>query len=293
VILLAVIIAGAGTLVLVNKLSGEIGYQNDGYSAPPIDTSPPEVDGPDTESEAYQTIRNNALYGQTIPQPIKCDVPTVANAAAMSAADLKSWFEEASACLMTVWHTPVETAGFQLYRAGVTTYGKELDGTACGDLGVNAAFCGADQQFYWSTQLLPLLADRDAALLTADSMVLLEILAHEFGHAVQYRAGIAQSVSGLRGLLGKDTEAGKEVNRRLEMQADCFAGMFLRAVTKSLDISDAQLQMIKTAVHASGDTRASGDHGQPTNRLSWFQTGLDSMSISACNTFTAPKQKVQ
>ena len=53
------------------------------------------------------------------------------------------------ACLIRAWYLPTQQAGFILVRPTVTIYGEEVQ-TRCGETGINAMYCGADQQVYYS-----------------------------------------------------------------------------------------------------------------------------------------------
>ena len=94
-------------------------------------------------------ITNNQLYNQTV-LPVRCNSQPI-NVTTASDAQLESHFDGLMECLVRVWEPPVTNAG-SLVRPTVTIYGREL--TKCGRTGVNAFYCTADQQVYYSN-LLP------------------------------------------------------------------------------------------------------------------------------------------
>jgi len=78
------------------------------------------------------------------------------------------------------------------------------------------------------------------------------IVAHEFGHAVQARTGILSAAHGLSDAATTTTDS-NQWSRRTELQADCFAGLFIRSVSKSAGISQQDLDNIATLMVAFGD----------------------------------------
>ena len=75
--------------------------------------------------QAQDWVANNALYAQTTPAPVRCEVPPIDVATADDAL-LKSHFESLMECLVRVWEPPVTQAGFQIYRPTVTIYDEEI-----------------------------------------------------------------------------------------------------------------------------------------------------------------------
>jgi hypothetical protein len=105
----------------------------------------------------------------------------------------------------------------------VTIYTEQIS-TRCGSGRIprNAFYCPADQQIYWSNTLGDILAPFDESPRAGD-----QIMAHEFGHALQGRTGIIASSQGIRQNIS-DEQARLQLGRRTELQADCFAGQFMR-----------------------------------------------------------------
>ena len=189
-------------------------------------------------------------------------------------------------CLVRVWQPPLTAAGFQIYRPTVTIYHINIS-TACGsgDESHNAFYCGADQQVYWSDTLGPDLPQPSVNKYPGD-----EVLAHEFGHAVQGRSGL------LLGEQAQEQQASKSdallLSRRTETQADCFAGVFLRSVSLSLGLQQSDVPLIQDTFASFGDDQrrpdaAEGNHGKSATRRYWVTVGLGDGNDGKCNTFTA------
>lgn len=266
-------------------------YQNDNYKVPPPDLSPPPLPVPDTYDQAKQLITNSPFYGQTVPAPVRCDAKPI-NVGSASDAQLKAHLDDSMACLVRVWQPPITGAGLIIVRPSVTIYGAKTT-TKCGTSGVNAFYCAADQQVYYSDKL-----DDELPIIAQDKWSSDVVIAHEFGHALQARSGILISAKAL-GQNSNDEQTDLLYSRRLETQADCFSGMYLRSVAKSLGISQSDVQGIEDTYKAVGDDEVTGNpnvvgnHGLARSRMYWGDKGIGATSVGACNTFTAPQSQVR
>ena len=123
------------------------------------------------------------------------------------------------------------------------------------------------------------------------------VIAHEVGHHVQTLFGITQKVNELRQRMSR-----LQANRlsvRLELQADCLAGVWANRAGKLKNILEpGDIEEALNAASAIGDDRLqqmsrgyvtpdSFTHGTSAQRTKWFKTGLGSGQIEACNTFEA------
>jgi uncharacterized protein len=295
-VLLAVILvtlAALGGLVISGLTSetSNFAYQNDDYQVPPPDTSPPPIPIPETYEQAEQWITQSTFYNQTAPAPVRCNSQPI-NVSTASDAQLKAHFEGLMECLVRVWEPPVTSAGFTIVRPTVTIYGEELT-TKCGKSGVNAFYCTADQQVYYSNLLPEVLLPVRRNKWTADV-----VMAHEFGHALQARTGILISAHAL-GQNSGDEGTDLQYMRRLETQADCFSGMFVRAVSQSIGVQPQDEEGILEIYVAIGDDILSGksdvvgNHGLGRSRRYWGTVGLTTSAVAPCNTFVAPSKLVR
>lgn len=266
-------------------------YQNDDYQVPPPDANPPALPQPETYAEAETLLTANPFYREDAPIPVRCEQDTI-NLDTASDAKLKTHFEDLMACLVRVWEPPVTAAGDQIVRPTVTIYSDEIT-TRCGKSGVNAFYCGADQQVYYSSEL-----DDAVPIVATNRWAADVVMAHEFGHALQARTGILISEAALSQQTDDKSEQ-LDLSRRLETQADCLSGMFLHSTSQSLGIQQSDVRGILTVYNAVGDDTLSGksniegNHGLGRNRQAWGNTGLGSSAVSACNTFTARASTVR
>ncbi len=288
------LIALAG-LVLVNVTAkpAEVAYANDDYQVPAAELNPPQIPIPETLEQGKEWMANNAVYAQLAPAPVRCNEPPIDVATASDAA-LKTHFENLMECLVRVWQPPLTQAGFQIFRPTVTIYVEEI-ATKCGagKFPQNAFYCGADQQIYWSNTLGPILTPFQDSKYAGDY-----VMAHEFGHAIQGRTGILTSRNWLLSETPeKDVQL--QLRRRTEVQADCFAGIFLRSVSVSRGLTQADSDALQKDFYNGGDDVLSrdpeivGDHGRGVSRQFWGTTGLGTGEAGKCNSFVAPSNQVR
>jgi uncharacterized protein len=261
-------LAGLVVAGLVSK-PAEVAYQNDQYQVPPPEATPPPLPFPNTDAEARDEVTKNRLYAQQVPLPVRCNEQPLP-VGPVTDQQLKTHFESLIACMVKVWQPPVTQAGRVITRPTVTIYGDKIN-TKCGDSDINAFNCSADQQLYWSNQLIPTTPEPTKIKWAGDI-----IMAHEYGHLVQARAGILTSVYALRADAATKDE-NLQIGRPKEQQADCFSGMFTRAVSRSLGIKQSELDQIEAVLAALGDDVLTGkpdivgDHGwagYPSQKLS-------------------------
>ena len=120
------------------------------------------------------------------------------------------------------------------------------------------------------------------------------VIAHEFGHHVQTLLGIADDVR--RGQQEHPDEA-NELSVRLELQADCFAGVWGHSAYRENLLEEGDVEEGLNAAAAIGDDRIqeaargradpeSFTHGSSEQRRRWFDRGFDSGDPNSCNTFS-------
>ncbi|MEZ4307818.1 MAG: neutral zinc metallopeptidase [Polyangiaceae bacterium] len=113
------------------------------------------------------------------------------------------------------------------------------------------------------------------------------VIAHEVGHHVQNLIGATRvKVPG---------ETANQISVRVELQADCFAGVWGHAARASLKINDEDLAEATRAAHAIGDDslghedKAKFTHGSSEQRIRWFRRGFSSGDARQCDTFAVPR----
>lgn len=154
--------------------------------------------------------------------------------------------------------------------------------TACGNASsdVGPFYCPADSFLYIDPTFYQVMQDR---LRAPGDFAQAYVIAHEVGHHVQNLIGATQrQVSG---------ENQNQTSVRVELQADCFAGVWGHTAQASLAIDDADLREALNAAHAIGDDALGHSderqftHGSSAQRMRWFRRGFDSGDARQCDTF--------
>lgn len=121
------------------------------------------------------------------------------------------------------------------------------------------------------------------------------VIAHEVGHHVQHQLGIMEEAQALEKKL--PPEQARQVSVRLELQADCFAGVWAHHAQKARQVVEpGDIEEALRAAAAVGDDTLqkaaqgrvvpeSFTHGSAEQRARWFRTGWQSGRIADCNTF--------
>jgi uncharacterized protein len=119
------------------------------------------------------------------------------------------------------------------------------------------------------------------------------VIAHELGHHVQKLLGIEQKV---RMLQEREPREVNPLSVRLELQADCLAGVWAHTTEERNLIRSSDIEAAMRAAASVGDDRLQRlgrgyvnpetfTHGTSAQRVEWFRHGVDSGRIGACTTF--------
>jgi uncharacterized protein len=180
--------------------------------------------------------------------------------------------------------TPYRHAKLVLFR----------DSTQSGCGGAEAAtgpfYCPADEKVYIDLSFYDELKRRFGA---PGEFAQAYVLAHEVGHHVQKLIGIESKV---RQFQSRNPGSANAVSVQLELQADCFAGVWAHSTQQRGLLEQGDVQSALGAAAAVGDdhiqqmTRGrvqpeTFTHGSSQQRMDWFNRGFSSGSISGCNTF--------
>ncbi|WP_227731173.1 KPN_02809 family neutral zinc metallopeptidase [Yersinia proxima] len=120
------------------------------------------------------------------------------------------------------------------------------------------------------------------------------VIAHEVGHHVQHLMGIDTKVRQQQ--QGASEAEANRLSVKMELQADCFAGVWGKAMEQQNVLEVGDLQEALNAAQAIGDDRLqqqrqgrvvpdSFTHGTSAQRYTWFKRGFDSGDPNSCNTF--------
>lgn len=267
-------------------------YENENYQVPQVDQNPPEIPIPETYTEATQWLTENPIYDVNVAVPVRCEATPI-NLAQASRSELQTHLNELTGCLMRVFGPALEDAGYIPVRPSVTIYTSTVN-TKCGTMPMqNAAYCSADQQVYYAADL-PSIVPPD---LQGVNYVVESVIAHEFAHAIQGRTGILISEAAWE--QRSDDATANSLSRRLEVQADCWAGQFIESVGQSVGIDQNGGQELSDLFYSIGDDVLSGDpnydgnHGRGQTRQNWFMEGYGTTLMGSCNTFEVGDDQVR
>ena len=167
--------------------------------------------------------------------------------------------------------------------------------TACGQgqAAMGPFYCPGDQKVYIDLGFYETLKNRLGA---PGDFAQAYVIAHEVGHHVQNLMGISGKMDQMRGRVSKVEYNALSV--RLELQADCFAGVWAyhaqtsRQILEQGDVEEAMNAAAKIgddALQRGGSGAVlpeSFTHGTSAQRQRWFETGLKTGSVKACDTFS-------
>ncbi|MGD9816568.1 MAG: neutral zinc metallopeptidase [Hyphomonadaceae bacterium] len=167
------------------------------------------------------------------------------------------------------------------YQEPVLNFFTDGVGTACGNAtsAVGPFYCPGDNQLYIDPTFYQVMESR---LRAPGDFAQAYVIAHEVGHHVQNLIGATQiQVQG---------ENQNQTSVRVELQADCFAGVWGHQERNDLQITDEDLREALNAAHAIGDDALGADaasytHGTSAQRMRWFQRGFQSGDPRQCDTF--------
>jgi predicted metalloprotease len=194
-----------------------------------------------------------------------------------------------------VW-TDVFRAGGKTYQVPkLTLYtGSYPTGCGQGEAAMGPFYCPADAHVYLDMGFFQTMSQRLGA---PGQFAQAYVIAHEVGHHVQNLLGISGKVDAAR---QRGTEAqANAMSVRLELQADCFAGIWAKRSNDAkgwLEAGDIE-SALNAASQIGDDTLQrksrgtvvpeSFTHGTSAQRVGWFKRGFESGSPDACNTFEA------
>ncbi|MCU8029148.1 KPN_02809 family neutral zinc metallopeptidase [Shewanella sp. SM73] len=181
------------------------------------------------------------------------------------------------------------------YREPKLVLYRNMTSTGCGMGQAQSGpfYCPADSKVYIDLSFL----DELKTLGAPGDFAFAYVIAHEVGHHVQNLLGTSTKVRQAQ-QSGSKVQA-NQLSVALELQADCYAGIWGHYVNQQLNLLEAgDLAEGIAAASAVGDDRLQKmagravqpdafTHGSSVQRVKWFKTGFDSGNLASCNTFAA------
>ncbi|MES2900372.1 MAG: neutral zinc metallopeptidase [Pseudomonadota bacterium] len=192
-----------------------------------------------------------------------------------------------------VWTKQFEQAGGTYVKPTLVLF-EGATSTQCGtgEAASGPFYCPADRNVYIDLSFYRLMRER---FQVEGEFAQAYVIAHEVGHHVQHQLGFTEKVNNAR-QRGSKREA-NEMSVRLELQADCYAGLWANHSNKARGILEqGDLEAALKAASAIGDDALQGKsggrvvpdsftHGSSEQRMRWFKRGIESGSVQQCNTF--------
>ena len=178
------------------------------------------------------------------------------------------------------------------YRHAKLVLFRDSTQSACGGAAASTGpfYCPEDERVYIDLGFFDELSRRFGA---PGQFAQAYVLAHELGHHVQKLLGIEGKVHQLQ---ESNSREANPLSVKLELQADCFAGVWAHSTQQRGLLESGDVQSALGAAAAVGDDRLqkmstghispeSFTHGTSQQRIHWFKAGLDNGTVAACNTF--------
>ncbi len=231
---------------------------------------------------------DSRLYATGPLTPVGCRVPPISD----GSASMRRFMDVLSDCLDSSWRRQFGKADLA-FEPPERVFWDAPGRSPCGTYpnpGASAFYCPANNSIYVGAGHIVETSGREPL---ENFAVFARVIAHEYGHHVQERSGIL--AYGHRLMETSDAAARTEASRRIELQAQCFAGAFLGAERATLPMTRAQYAAMIVDVRGRGDERLppdQRDHGSGRTYAGWVGTGFSGRRLAVCNTWTVPSADV-
>jgi len=193
------------------------------------------------------------------------------------------------------WHEMFRRSGKTYQEPKLVLFSDAVD-SACGfaQSAMGPFYCPRDNKVYIDLQFYRDLQNRFHA---PGEFAQAYVIAHEIGHHVQNLLGISDKVHAMQ--QGADKVTANNLSVRLELQADCLAGIWAHHADRSRNIVESgDIEAALRAASSIGDDRIqkqaqgyvvpeSFTHGSSEQRVRWFKQGIETGDFAQCNTFKA------
>jgi predicted metalloprotease len=247
-----------------------------------------------TKSQTNISLKKNSIYAVDLGGVrVSCKVKVRSPKPPLQDANLGAYGKKLVGCLMKAFGKPLAARGVELTTPKVKAYRRTIK-TPCGRFSQRDApayYCSVTRTIYW-----PVSGDNSNEAYTFARLGYVGLVAHEFGHHMQAASGMLGEY-GQRSFETKSRSERYRLSRRLELQAQCFEGIFLAATARSIGLSGNDRYQLRVWHTYTGDEDPpegrKPDHGSSAAQLRWLNRGLGSADFGRCNTWRASKQSVK
>jgi uncharacterized protein len=263
-------------------------------SSPSVPAARPRSGQGQTRSQSNTSLARNSIYAIDLSGGrVSCKIKVRSPKPPLRDANLAAYGKKLVGCLVKAFDKPLAARGIDLTTPKVKTYSKTIK-TPCGKFGQRdspAYYCSATHTIY-----LPQSGDDSDEAYTFARLGYVGLVAHEFGHHMQAASGMLREY-GQRSFVAKNRSNRYLLSRRMELQAQCFEGIFLAATTRSIGLSSYDRYQLRVWHSFTGDEdppkARKPDHGSSAAQIRWLNRGLDSADFGRCNTWKASKKSVK
>jgi hypothetical protein len=220
--------------------------------------------------------------------------PAASGAAAPAGEDkMKGFVSFVFDDVQSTWEREFAQSGRPYRRAKLVLFSNATStGCGAGRSATGPFYCPADERAYIDLAFYRELSGRFGA---RGDFAQAYVLAHEVGHHVQNLLGTNERVGRARG----DQQGADSASVRLELQADCYAGVWAKSTAQRRLLEAGDIDEALAAATAIGDDRLqrtstgtvspeTWTHGSSQQRTRWFRRGYEAGAPRACDTFSAP-----
>lgn len=257
----------------------------------PTTTEPTTSKPTPTQPSDLDIVAKNRIYKTGQMRTVSCKEPNLRPNTATNAA--KYW-AGIKPCLDRSWARQIALSGYKFRAPSMLYWAGSSVSNPCGAGIVNVPFyCSANHMMYMKVDNFVEAYNRypDAVNRAYARMWYSRSIAHEYGHAMQSVTGILQASAEIRYEMD-DSDDRRRQTRRMELQANCFAGVFLAANKRSYPINGTMLQVWTKYVVTSGDKPEEGDHGSVASQARFMGRSFTTANPASCNTFAASPRNV-
>jgi uncharacterized protein len=234
-----------------------------------------------------RAIEGNELDRFPLVAPLASgSLPPTPTTRTLDRAYVRALFDDAQ----SVWRREFDEANTAYPTAKLVLFSGQTR-SGCGDEGSGPFYCPADRGVYLDVRFFAELSQNAQVGVAAQAY----IVGHELGHHVQRLVGIARRVEAAT---AADSSRRNALSVRVELQADCLAGVWARSAFPRSGLQVSDLYEGLTTAHVIGDDylmQAAGNkidsalftHGSSQQRQYWLRLGYQTGRPSSCNTFAA------
>jgi len=282
-----------GLVVLGVVVVGVVGNSRSRQRTAPSPTSLPTsvpttspgsgAGGPD----GVDKLGDNPLFTASGPGPVTCTLPRWQSVSSAS----NAYFTAALPCLDRAWQPVLQSVNLPFHEPKLAFPSGKTWSSPCGSVSQEEAaafYCNGDQTLYMPITGLQTsdIGNRPGAYLA--------VFAHEYGHFVQDLSGVLTAAHEQEyGGTDPDSDASLEVSRRLELQAQCFSGLFLAAAVGHGSVDTTVARDAQNTQERGDQPGQRRDHGTSDHASGWWTQGFVKKTVAQCNTWVASDADVQ